>query len=114
MIRADHPPNSTRGGVCMYYKNCLPLKVLDIRFHYESIAFALRIGDSLCSFISLYRSPYQSYDDFTSFLDNFELTLDTLTQKNSFLMVAVGDFNAKSSNWYNKDITSGEGRKIEA
>ena len=29
-------------------------------------------------------------------------------------MVAVGDFNAKSSNWYNKDITSDEGRKIEA
>ena len=29
-------------------------------------------------------------------------------------MVALGDFNAKSSNWYNKDITSDEGRKIEA
>ena len=29
-------------------------------------------------------------------------------------MVAFGDFNAKSSNWYNKDITSDEGRKIEA
>ena len=28
-------------------------------------------------------------------------------------MVALGDFNAKSSNWYNKDITSDEGRKIE-
>ena len=29
-------------------------------------------------------------------------------------MVALGDFNAKSSNWYNKDITSDEGRKIDA
>ena len=29
-------------------------------------------------------------------------------------MVAFGHFNAKSSNWYNKDITSNEGRKIEA
>ena len=29
-------------------------------------------------------------------------------------MVALGDYNAKSSNWYNKDITSNEGRKIEA
>ena len=28
-------------------------------------------------------------------------------------MVAFGDFNAKSSNWYNKDITSNKGRKIE-
>ena len=78
------------------------------------MAFELRIGDKLCSFISLYRSPNQSYDDFISFLDNFELTLDTLAQKNPFLMVALGDFNAKSSNWYNKDITSNEGRNIEA
>ena len=114
MVRADHPANSKCGGVCMYYKNRLPLKVLDIRFLHESIAFELRIGDKLCSFISLYRSPNQSYDDFVSFLDNFELTLDTLAQKNPFLMVAVGDFNAKSRNWYNKDITSDEGRKIEA
>ena len=29
-------------------------------------------------------------------------------------MVALGDFSAKSSNWYNKDITSDEGRNIEA
>ena len=28
-------------------------------------------------------------------------------------MVALRDFNAKSSNWYNKDITSNEGRKTE-
>ena len=112
MVRADHPANSKRGGVCMYYKNCLPLKVLDIRFLHESIAFELRIGDKLCSFISLYRSPNQSYDDFVSFLDNFELTLDTLAHRNPFLMVALGDFNAKSSNWYNKDITSDEGRKL--
>ena len=29
-------------------------------------------------------------------------------------MVALGDFNAKSNNWYSEDITSNEGRKIEA
>ena len=113
MIRADHPANSKRGGVCMYYKNCLPLKVLDIRFLHESIAFELQIGDRLCSVISLYRSPNQSYDDFVPFLDNFELTLGTLAQNNPFLVVALGEFNPKSSNWYNKNITSDEGRKIE-
>ena len=98
----------------MYYKNCLPLKVLDIRLLHKSIAFDLQMGDKLCSFITLYRSTNQSYNDFVSFLDHFELTLETLTQKNPFLLVALGDFNAKSSNWYNKDITSNEGRKIEA
>ena len=55
MVRADHPATSKRGGVCMYYKTCLPLKVLAIRFLHESIAFELRTGDELYSFISLYR-----------------------------------------------------------
>ena len=115
MVRADHPTYGKRGGVCMYYKNCLPLKVLDIRFLPESIAFDLRIGGRLCIFFSFVcRSPNQSYDDFESFLDNFELTLDTLAQKNLFSMVALGDFNAKSSNWNNEDNTSNKGRKIDA
>ena len=84
MFRADHPANSKRGGVCMYYKNCLPLNVHDARFLHESIAFGLRISDKLCSFISLNKSPNQSYDEFLSFLGNFELTLDTLALKNPF------------------------------
>ena len=99
MVSADHLANSYRGGVCLYYKNCLPLKFLDIRFLHESIAFDLQIGDKLCSFILLYRAPNQSYDDFVSFLGNFELALDTPAQKNPSLMLALRDFNAKSSNW---------------
>ena len=78
MIRADHPAKSKHGGVCMYYKKCIPLKVLDVIFLHESIAFELRIDIKLCRFISLYRSTGQSYNDFLSFLDNSELTLDTL------------------------------------
>ena len=36
-----------------------------------------------------------------------------LAQRNPFLLTAIGDFNAKSSNWYNKDKTSFEGNTIE-
>ena len=43
-----------------------------------------------------------------------ELALDTLTNKNSILIVAIGDFNAKITNWYKNDTTSYEGLKIEA
>ena len=53
MVRNVHPTNGKCGDVCMYYKNCISLKVLDIRFLHESIVFELRIGDKLCSFISL-------------------------------------------------------------
>ena len=75
--------------------------------------FEREIGDKICNFVALYRSPSQSQDDFETFADNFEMTLELLAQKNPFLLTAIGDFNAKSSNWYNKDKTSLEGNAIE-
>ena len=41
------------------------------------------------------------------------MTLELLVQKNPFLLTALVDFNAKSSNWYDKDKTSFEGKTIE-
>ena len=32
LIRTDHPSNVKRGGVCVYYKNHLPLKLLNINY----------------------------------------------------------------------------------
>ena len=62
----------------------------------------------------MYRSQNQSEDDFENFCNNFELTLDAVAATNPFLIVAIGDFNAKSSNWYTGDTTTSEGSKIEA
>ena len=73
----------------------------------------MRIGDKTCNFVVLYRSPSQSQDVFESFCENFERTLDNLAQNNPFLLVAIGDFNAKSTNWCANDQTSFEGNKIE-
>ena len=30
LLRADHPSNSKRGGVCIFYRTNLPLRVLNI------------------------------------------------------------------------------------
>ena len=110
---ADHPTNTKRGGVCIYYKNCLPLRILNIIFLNECINFELIIGDKTCNFVVLYRSPSQSQDVFENFCESFERTLDNLAQNNPFLLVAIGDFNAKSTNWCANDQTSFEGKKIE-
>ena len=45
----------------------------------------LKIGDKTCNFLSLYRSPSQSQDRFETFTKNFELNLQNLVQRNSFL-----------------------------
>ena len=113
LIRSDHPSNKKRGGICIYYKNFLPLKVSHIRLLEECIAFDLIISNKLCSFVALYKSPSQSQDDLATFSDNFEMTLDLVSKKNSFLLVVLGDFNAKLSQWHDKNSSTFEGISIE-
>ena len=105
--------NIKRGGVCIYYKIPLPVKIKNIQYLQECINFKINIKDKLCNFITLYRSPNQCQDDFDSFINNSELNLDSIMTNNPFLTVILGDFNAKSSLRYNNDITTYEGSKID-
>ena len=71
------------------------------------------VGDKLCDFIALYRSPSQLQDLFESFKENLELNLESKVQNNPFLVVILGNFNVKSSNWCKNDITTTKGKAIE-
>ena len=97
MSRADHPSGNRRGGVCIYYKESLPIKMLNINYLQQCICFDLKIG-STSTIVSLYRSPSQSVDEFDNFLNKLNLTMELITQKNLFLTVLIGDFNARLSN----------------
>ena len=99
MSRADHPSGNQHGGVCIYYKESLPIKMLNINYLQECICFDLKIGSKLCTIVSLYRSLSQSADEFDNFLNKFYLTMEPITQKNPFLTVVIGDFNARSLKW---------------
>ena len=37
IIRKDHPSNTKRGGVCVYYKNTLSFKLINIKYLQECI-----------------------------------------------------------------------------
>ena len=113
LIRSDHPSNNKRGGVCIYYKNFLPLRVFSIQYLQECVNFELNIGGKICNFIFLYRSRSQAQDEFEKFVDNLELNLETLCQDNPFLIVLIGDLNVKSKNCYSHDNFSHEGNGIE-
>ena len=74
LIRSDHPSNSKRGGVCIYYKSALPLKVLNIHYLQESISKLV----TKFSFIFFYRSPPQTQDEFEKCFENLGRYLDRL------------------------------------
>ena len=67
LLRADHPSNNKRGGVCIFYMTTLPLRVLNISYLSECITFEISIGNQVCRFIHLYRSPSQIQEEFQTF-----------------------------------------------
>ena len=98
--RSDNPSNSKHGGVFIYYKEALPVRVTNVNYLNKCIIFEIKKGEKLCSFINLYRSSIQTQDDFHKFTDKLELSLNLAVQNNPYLVVVLGDFNAISKNWY--------------
>ena len=84
LVRSDHPSNNKRGEVCIYYRSYLPLRVININYLNECIVFDIKLGDEICSFIVLHRSPSQSLDQSESFSKNLELTLDRVMQNTPY------------------------------
>ena len=73
----------------------LPLKVLLTNFLHECINFEVSIGNKICQFIHLDRTPSQPQDEFHDFLANFEMHLDDFFNSNSFLTIVIGNFDIK-------------------
>ena len=71
------------------------------------------MDDKTFNFISLYRSPSKSKDEFESFADNLELNLDSIALRNPYLIVVHGDFNAQTKGLYTLGKTTYEGRRID-
>ena len=98
MYRVDHRSDVKRGGVCIYYKTMLPLKVLSTNFLQECINFEVSIGKKICRFIHLDKTPSQSQDKFHEFLRNLEMNLDDTFNSNPFLTTIIGNFNLNQTN----------------
>ena len=111
MIRADHPSDNRHGGVCVYCKKSLPNRLYNISYLQERIWFNLMITNKLSNIVSLYRSPSPNRDEFENFINNLNLTLESITEKKPFLTILLGDFNAKHNNWCSDDRPTQPPRK---
>ena len=73
MIKSDHPSNTKRGGVCMYYKDHLPLVVrTDLMLIDECIVGEIKYKSSKCFISCFYRSPNQTVEEVNNFISGFE------------------------------------------
>ena len=114
LVRADHPNNIKRGGVCIYYKESLPVRVINIPYINEALLLEMNYNNKKVIISVIYRFPSQSTDEFESFLLNFEQLLDDVSQCRPSLSVITGDFNARSVSWWSNDINTTEGLKLSS
>ena len=113
LIRADHPMNVKKGGVCIYFKETLPLNVLNITNLQECLVVEILYNNKKCFLVTLYRSPNQSDIEFDEFITNLELLIDRIYTLNPYFIIFMGDFNAKLKKWKADDIDTKVGTRID-
>ena len=114
LVRADRPSNQKRGCICIYHKDFLPIKVNNISCLKKCLNFSLSVYRKQCNITLIHRSPSQLSEEFDTFLSNFEFLLDYIANRNPFVSIIIGDFNARSNNWCSSDKTTYEGKKLES
>ena len=98
LVRADRPSNQKRGCICIYHKDFLPIKVNNISCLKKCLNFSLSVYRKQCNITLIHRSPSQLSEEFDTFLSNFEFLLDYIANRNPFVSIIIGCFNAKPNN----------------
>ena len=81
LTRADHPSNTKRSGVCIFYKETLVVCIVNSLNFNECIVFEASIQNSKGYIGVIYRSPSQNTIEFENF-SNFEKLLNYITSNN--------------------------------
>ena len=91
MVRADQPNNVKRGGVSIYYKESLPVRVINLPYLQEALLLELNDQNKKIIISSLYRSPSQNSEEFESFLTNFEHLLSDINARKPLVSEILSD-----------------------
>ena len=113
-MRNDHPQNVKRGGVGLYIKETLPSKERsDLVTLPECIVCEIQLNRRKYFFVVVYRSPSQDQGQFDNFMINFEMMLSKMHAENPYCVIITGDFNCRSTQWWESDIENNEGKLFE-
>ena len=112
LVRADHPNDTKRGGVCIYYKESLTVRVINLSYFEEALLLERTYHNKKLIVSVIYRSPSQSINEFDSFLSKLEKLVSDINNRKSALSIITGDFNPRSQSWWFNDINIIEGSKL--
>ena len=117
-IRADcklpTPQSRPRVGVCLYFKESLPVKRhSDLELIDETICAEISLNRTKVIFLLSYRSPSQSPAEFQAYMQNLQSTFLKASSENPSIIILAGDFNARSPLlWEHESSQTPEGRDL--
>ena len=114
-VPCNNPTNTRHGGVGLFYKNSLPIKIRNDLSFDESIVVELNFGRKKIFFTVIYRSPAFKHTspEFMDFLSNFTNLYSKIKNENPYASFFTGDFNGHSQLWWPDGDSTAEGREIQ-
>ena len=114
LIRSDHPSDSKKGGVCIYYKEHIPLILRDdIKTLDNCLVTEIRSQNEKCFLTCIYCCPSQNQDEFKNFCTSFDILPNNINDELTLCSIVTGDFNAPCSRWWKNNITNLQGQELE-
>ena len=114
LIRSDHPRDSKKGGVYVYYMEHIPLvRRDDLCTLSNCLVTEIHLENEKCFLTCRYQSPSQTQHEFENFCTNLDTLMDHLNNELPICSVITRDLNARCSKWCNKDITNSGGHEID-
>ena len=114
-VHSNNPTITRHGGVGLFYKNSLPIKIRNDLSFDESIVVELNFGRKKFFFRVLHRSPAFNHTspEFKVFLSNLTNLYYKIKNENPYASFFTGDFNGHSQFWWPEGDTTSEGREME-
>ena len=112
--RSDHPSGDKRGGVCIYFKESLPIKCRkDLESMQEAVVTEIILRRKKIFFVAIYRSPNQSGEEFDLFQENLQNIIDNIKDLRPLCVILTGNFNCRSNQWWPGDKNLHEGMALD-
>ena len=110
-FRADKPESSRNGGVCLYFRENLPIKRrTDLELLPETIVAEIKLKRKKVFIILSYCHPNLSAIEFEEYTSTLEHIYVLAKQENPSVNILTGDFNARSPLFWENDTETREGR----
>ena len=82
LIHSDHPNDTKRGGVYIYFKEILPVRVINVPYLKEALLLEITYNNKKVIVSVIYFSPSHINSEFDSFLRSVEKLLNEIKKNN--------------------------------